>query len=151
FGQNLQSALKKFAEANDGMLPTDLTQLQPYLKQPIDAAMLQRYKLTQAGRLNDVPRDAAGGEEVAVPVDGECGTDFRFHRSGMSSTSYSRIGTEIQNAAVAYANANNGILPRQPTDLTSYLKQQVDRDRVQKFLDRIPPNVTTLEQYQNQR
>lgn len=151
FGGKLQSALKKFADANDGMLPTDLSQLRSYLEQPIDAAMLQRYKLAKAGRLDDVPRGESIVDEVAPPVDDEHDTYFRFHRNGTSSTSYSQIGTEIQNAATEYAQANNGILPRQPGDLATYLKHPISNDRVKQFLDRIPPNVTTLEQLQNQR
>ncbi|MEY4916865.1 MAG: hypothetical protein RL616_778, partial [Verrucomicrobiota bacterium] len=50
FMPDLSSALKKFVEANDGLLPTDLMQLQPYFTHPVDEAILQQYKLTATGK-----------------------------------------------------------------------------------------------------
>jgi hypothetical protein len=41
----LQPALKKYVEANNGQFPTDLTQLQPFFQPPVDEAILQRYEV----------------------------------------------------------------------------------------------------------
>lgn len=50
FMPDLMSALNIFVNANDGVLPTDLNQLQQYFKQPVDEAILQQYKLTATGK-----------------------------------------------------------------------------------------------------
>ncbi|MEO5958555.1 MAG: hypothetical protein ABIR80_05530, partial [Opitutaceae bacterium] len=52
FGQELQSALKKFTDESGGELPTDLTQLAAYLVSPA-ADMLARYDLLRTGKLGD--------------------------------------------------------------------------------------------------
>jgi RNA polymerase sigma factor (sigma-70 family) len=72
FGGNLQNALHRFVENNDGMLPGDLSQLQPYFDPPVDPAVLERYQVLQSGRLSDVrgkPPMLVG--EKAPPVDDE--------------------------------------------------------------------------------
>lgn len=72
FGGKLQDALGQFAQNNDGMLPADLSQLQPYFDSPVDPAVLERYQLLQSGRLSDVagkPPMLVG--EKAPPVDEE--------------------------------------------------------------------------------
>ena len=53
----IQTALKKFMEANNGNWPEDVAQLKPFFDQPIDDAILQRYKIldkeqTWSGWLN---------------------------------------------------------------------------------------------------
>ncbi len=45
FAQLTQTALSKFAEANNGQFPTDLSQLQPYYSSPMDSAILQRWEI----------------------------------------------------------------------------------------------------------
>jgi hypothetical protein len=47
---------------------------------------------------------------------------------------------------MAYANANNGFLPRDPTQLAGYLPEPVDPARVQKYLSQRPANITTLDE-----
>jgi hypothetical protein len=72
FGGQLQNALGQFAQNNNGMLPADLSQLQPYFEQPVDPAVLERYQLLQSGKLSDVagkPPMLVG--EKAPPVDDE--------------------------------------------------------------------------------
>ncbi len=74
FVQWLGQALHNFAKANDGLLPTDLSQLKPYFTPPVhdanwkpgdpvryellavDDAILQRYQLVRQGKLSDVPQ-----------------------------------------------------------------------------------------------
>ena len=47
----LSSALRKYAQENNGQFPTDLSQLKPYFKSPIDDAILQRYEILPASNL----------------------------------------------------------------------------------------------------
>jgi RNA polymerase sigma factor (sigma-70 family) len=149
FGNLMQKALKKYAEANDGMLPSELSQLQPYLERPIDPSMLQRYQLTQSGRLADAPQNGHNLiAEIAPPVDEVYDNRFTFGLNGTSSHSINRSTTALEAAMRAYARANNGLLPRDPTQLAPYLQQPVDAGRVQNYLNSWPPNITTLEHLQ---
>jgi hypothetical protein len=66
--------------------------------------------------------------------------------NGTRTSSVSKSRAELDAAAAEFAKANNGLLPRDASQINPYLKQPVDLDRVQKFLGRIPPNVSTLEQ-----
>jgi RNA polymerase sigma factor (sigma-70 family) len=149
FGNLMQKALKKYADANDGMLPSELSQLQPYLDRPIDPSMLQRYQLTQSGRLADAPHNGHNLiAEIAPPVDEDYDNRFTFGLNGTSSHSINRSTTALEAATRAYAKANNGLLPRDPAQLAPYLQQPVDPGRVQNYLNSWPPNITTLEHLQ---
>lgn len=48
---SLSSALRKFGKNNGGQFPTDLSQLTPYFKTPIDDDILQRYEIVPANSL----------------------------------------------------------------------------------------------------
>jgi RNA polymerase sigma factor (sigma-70 family) len=60
----LGSALRKYAKANNGEFPTDLSQLKPYLKTPIDDEVLQRYEILPASSLVSELRPA--GEDWVI-------------------------------------------------------------------------------------
>jgi RNA polymerase sigma factor (sigma-70 family) len=65
----LWGALRKYAPDNNGQFPTDLSQLKPYFKSPIDDAILQRYEILPASSL--IPELQPGGDWVitqAAPV-----------------------------------------------------------------------------------
>ncbi len=47
----LSSALRKYAQDNNGQFPTDLSQLKPYFPSPIEDAILQRYGILPASSL----------------------------------------------------------------------------------------------------
>jgi RNA polymerase sigma factor (sigma-70 family) len=149
FGNMMQKALKKYALANDGMLPSELSQLQPYMERPVDPTLFQRYQLTQSGRLADAP---ANGHnliaEIALPADEDYDSRFTFGLNGTSSHSVNRSTSALETATRAYARANNGLLPRDPAQLAPYLQQPVDPGRVQNYLNSWPPNITTLEHLQ---
>src|SRR3954471_22189890 len=68
FGELLRKALKKYTADNQGLLPTDLSQLQTYFEKPVDDAILQRYALLQSGKLSDTGDKYLVGEK-APPVD----------------------------------------------------------------------------------
>jgi len=65
----MQQAFRNYTDANDGQLPTDLSQLQPFLDPSVDNAMLQRYQLLQTGRLSDVPPNQPLVTEIAAVDD----------------------------------------------------------------------------------
>ena len=50
FADMTRGALRKYAEANSGLLPTDLAQLKPYFDGPVDDSIFQRYSMLQSGK-----------------------------------------------------------------------------------------------------
>jgi RNA polymerase sigma factor (sigma-70 family) len=145
-GGKLQDAVRKYADAHEGTLPENLSQVQRYLEKPLDPAVLDRYQMAGSGKLEDLRRDQSVFEEVAAPVDDEYDTYFRFMRNGRSSTSFSQVGFMLESATEAFAGANDGKLPREANQLAAYLQHPLEPARIQKFLGEIPPNVTTLAQ-----
>jgi RNA polymerase sigma factor (sigma-70 family) len=90
----LSRALEGYADANNGQLPTDTLQLQPYLMNThflgparaiqipegsIDSTILQRYEVLQTGKLADMPQDAAIISEKA-PVDTQYDSQLQVGR-----------------------------------------------------------------------
>jgi hypothetical protein len=62
---NLSGALKGYIAAKNGDLPTSMAQLKPFLKEPLDDAILNRYEPIRAGNTN------APGFNVYKPILGE--------------------------------------------------------------------------------
>jgi len=54
FAKQLQAALRKYLETHNSQAPTDLAQVQPYLDQPMDNAVLQRWKIAPASEVPNV-------------------------------------------------------------------------------------------------
>jgi hypothetical protein len=134
FGSKLRKALRGYADANGDMLPTDITQLQPFFDQPADLAALQRYQIAEAGKLDEVGSDKILIKEIGPRVDDDYDSHFEFSLNGTSSHSGSSTGDALEKAATAYANANGGSMPKTPEQLAGYLQQEVDPARMQKFL-----------------
>ncbi len=84
------SALYSFTRANNGQLPTDLSQLKPYLRFPVDDAILERYTLLHAGNLSDLPPGAWLVVEKA-PVDKDYDSRAKFG-NGTSTVISTGIG-----------------------------------------------------------
>jgi hypothetical protein len=151
FGMMVIKALEQYAHNNGDMLPTDISQLQSYFNQPMDDSLLKRYQLTQTGKLSDLGPGQTLITEIAPRVDDEHDSHYEFSLHGISSTTSSAAEDAFEAAMAAYANANNGALPRTPEQLTAYLQQPIDAARMQKFLADVPANVTTLEQLKAKR
>jgi len=146
FGELARKALSKYLQTNEGLLPSDWSQLKPYFEKPIDDAILQRYALLQTGKLSDVPPNAYLFAEQAKPVDDEYDSFFQFNLNGTHSNSLPPTGNAVEQATLNFAAIHDGLLPTSPSQLAPYLKQPIDPAEVQKTLDRIPPGVTTLDQ-----
>jgi len=146
FARILQQGLKAYTQASGGQLPTDLSQLKPYFPTAVDDAVLQRYSLLQSGNLNAL----TGGEylvaETGAPVDDQYDTNFKVSINGISTSSVNFTEQAIEEACIQFAQAHNGVLPTDPSQLEPYLKQPVDPAQVQKLLSKVPPGITTLEQ-----
>ncbi len=146
FDQMLQQALRGYARANDGMLPTELSQLKPYFQTPMDEAILRRYSLVQSGKVADVPQSEYLVRETAPPVDDEYDTIHSISINGINIHGVNRIEDAVKQAGIQYAQANNGLLPTDPSQLAPYLKEPIDPAKIQKVMSQVPPGVTTLDQ-----
>ena len=146
FVRMLQQALRNYAQDNDGQFPNELSQLKPYLDKPIDDSVFGRYTLLQHGKVADVPKGQTVVAESAPAVDDEYDTVYRIGIAGISSSSVNRLEEMVRQAGVQFAQANNGFLPTDPSQLAPYLKEPIEPARVQKILNKVPPGVTTLEQ-----
>ena len=145
FGNALRSALHGFTDANNGQLPQNLAQLKPFFDRPVDDAMLQRYKLLQTGKLSDITDQYLVGE-IAPPLDPEHDARYEFSLNGTHSESGSPAEMAVEEAGIQFAQAHEGSLPTDPSQLAPYLKQPIDPHKVQDILSKIPPGVTTLQQ-----
>jgi hypothetical protein len=141
FDHLLQNALRGYAQASNDQLPTDMAQIQPYFQTPVDNAVLQRYSLLRMGSLADVGAQALVAE-TAPPVDTEYDTVHQISIGGIMANNVHQTDDLVAAAAKAFAEANNGMLPHDPSQLTPYLQQPVDPVRAAKILGQIPPNAT---------
>jgi RNA polymerase sigma factor (sigma-70 family) len=146
FGNMTREALQKFAEANNGTLPGDLSELKPFFETPVDDSTLARYALLQSGKLADVPQNAYLIAEKAPPVDDQFDSTYEFGMHGTHSSSASDPGDIVWDSLVQFAKANNGNLPSEVSKLMPFLRRPVDQAKVQEILGSLPPGLTTIDQ-----
>ena len=146
FGNAAREALKRSAEANNGMLPGDLSQLKPYFEMPVDDAILERYSLLQTGKLADAPQNEYLLDEKAPPVDDEYDAHYEFSMNGTRSRSINDPGDVVMEGLKQFAKAHNGNLPANASQLAPYLQRPLDQTKVQEMLSSLPPGITTMEQ-----
>ena len=141
----MEDALKKFTQANNGLLPDSVSDLRPYFDPPVDDAVLQRYEMLYAGKLNDVP----SGENLVAekaPVDDEYDTLHEISTNGycVSDASFSRYKSiaelhelrdrnALKQSMIDYAAANNGQEPTDLSQLSPYVKTRQSRLRCKGF------------------
>ncbi len=131
----LQDAMNKYSQSNSGQFASDLPQLQSYLDSPIDDAILQRYAIVASGSL---PQLKLGGDwmiALTAPVDAQYDNQIAISANGSGSTSF-QGSTEIATltpALKAYATANNGQEPKNPSDLLPYLTTPEQQAAFQKL------------------
>lgn len=146
FGGMMQQAVRQYVGANGGTLPTEMAQLQPYMNPPPDPALLDRYALVASGTLGDVQRGRTIITEKAPPLDNEFDSHFEFSLNSSYSNTVNKNGDAMEAAAVAYAQANKGLLPFEPSEITPYLKEPIDPGVVQDFLSHRLPRPTSVDQ-----
>ncbi len=147
FRNLMRPALQNYLAANDNNLPTDLLQLKPYFSTPVTDDMLQRYELMQTGKLSADNSQAV--VRTKVYADPEYDSNQEMSMSGGGGSSFNKVQQAILSAAGAYAVANNGQLPGDPSQIAAYLNQPIDPATVQKYLTEIaadppPPEAVTI-------
>jgi RNA polymerase sigma factor (sigma-70 family) len=146
FGDMTKEAIKRFAEANNGALPGDLSQLKPFFEGPVDDAALSRYSLIQTGKLADIPPNEYLIAEKAPPVDDQFDSTFEFSMHGTHSSSVNAPGDIVWDSLVQFAKAHDGNLPADAPELMPFLRRPLDQTKVQEILGSLPPGIKTMEQ-----
>jgi RNA polymerase sigma factor (sigma-70 family) len=141
----VQPALSQYLKEHNWQFPTDLSQLQPYLKTPMDDAVLQRYAIVPA---ENVPNVHMGGGSIITqktPVDEEYDSRVVIGPNGYGSSFSEPIDTMmnelapaakiLDSAMKAFAAANNGRDPIDPSQLQPYLKTPEEQAALQKVIE----------------
>ena len=93
-------ALRAYAAANGGQLPTDISQLKPYSVVVMSDDVLQRYQIVKTGNVNDLHQGDVLVAEKA-PVDEQNDTLFAF---ALNTWSWHGVGTNSGQTGSGGAN-----------------------------------------------
>lgn len=140
FAAVAQPALSKYIEANNGQFPTDVSQLQPYFSAPIDDAILNRWKIVPQ---SDVPNLRMGDWLITekAPVDPEFDNQWAIGQNGYGQSNYNTPDITAAMATLApaikaYAAANNGKEPSDPSQFLPYLTTPEQQAAFQTMMKR---------------
>ncbi len=131
----MQDALKNYLQQSGGQFPSDIMQLKPFFDTPPDDAALQRYAVVPA---STIPNIKVGNDSVITvkdPIDPEFDALWSLGSSGFGSTTYkgAKEASVLAPALKAYADANNGAQPTQPSDILPYLTTPEQQAAYQKL------------------
>jgi hypothetical protein len=126
FAPLAENALSKYMNANNGQFPANVSQLQAYFDSPMDQAILDRWQIVPQ---SDLPNQKMGGDWVITekaPIDPALDQSWAIGQNGYGTSSYQ---TPEMNSAIAtltpvmkaYAAANNGSEPSDPSQILPYL------------------------------
>ncbi len=139
----LNPALTQYAQANQGQFPTDLGQLQPYFPSPVEDAILERWEISSA---NTVRTDNFGDPIITqkAAIDDDFDPRYAVGLKGFASAGLDTEGHNgwgvvspdiiLGTAAKAYATANNGQQPTDPSQILAYLTTPDQQAALQKML-----------------
>jgi RNA polymerase sigma factor (sigma-70 family) len=148
FVKRLQPGLKAYMLANNGQWPPDLAQLRPYFNPPVDDTILERWEI--------VSKDAFPGREFAgdwvitekAPVDEAF--DHRWTIDGPNSAGVGpyqyqpsegeTLKLALEPALKAYAEANGGKEPVDPSQLQPYLTTPAQRVALERLIQMVTTN-----------
>ncbi len=122
------AALAKYLKASNGQFPTALSQLQPYFKSPVDAAILDRYEIVPA---EDVPSLGLGGDWVITQkavIDEDYDLRVGIGPRGYGNATYRQSPMPVLiPVRAAFLRANNGQEVTDPSQLLPYVKTPPSR------------------------
>jgi RNA polymerase sigma factor (sigma-70 family) len=133
-------ALKEYLAANDDLLPSNLLPLKPYFDAPVTVEMLQRYSVTQTGKLSTNLSETVVSESAAN-VDEDYDSRSQMSMNGAGGSVFNNVERAIAEAAMAFTIDNNGRPPRESSQIVSYLKRPIDPATVQKYLGPVSTDI----------
>ncbi len=127
FANSVQGAVHAYAQANNGALPTDFSQLQQYFAQPMDDSILQQYEFSKPGVV------ASKGGGSLVDENGNYNSwQMTIGLDGISTSHYGEDG--LHQAIQSYLSANNGQPLTDPKQLLPYVTTPEEKEALQKIL-----------------
>jgi RNA polymerase sigma factor (sigma-70 family) len=144
FASLVQPAISKYMKANNGQFPTDLSQLQQYFSSPVDDAILQRWEIAPASVNPSVGvGDTIITEKAAVDESLDQRWAIGAHGYGSGNWESPDIGAAlaiIKPVMKAYAAANNGSEPSDPSQVLPYLTTPEQQAAYQTLMKKFPTN-----------
>jgi hypothetical protein len=137
--------LLAYRKANNGLLPIDPAQLQPYLNPRLPDELLRRYEPAPEilgendanGLIRDGMRFLGSGRVVLqekAPVDEDYDTWFGFlENGGWATLGVSRLGKAVNQAMQRFALANNGQKASTPEQLLPYMPIPIEPMRLKEY------------------
>ncbi len=136
FASMLQPALKAYLQANNGQFPTDLAQLQPYFKSPVDPAVFQRWEIMPSKQIQSL--GLGGGFVISqkAPVDDVFDLCYGVGPNGWGSTDFLSKETRsiVEPVIRAFSQAHNGELPDDSSALLAYATTPAQEAAIQKMI-----------------
>jgi hypothetical protein len=134
FGGVVQSALHRYAEANSGQFPTDLSKLEPFFKSPTESALLQRYEIIPAIYLGGDGSIGDWAITQKAPVDEQA--DLRIAIGTGVIVQGWRMDTDraLDSLISAFAAVNGGRLPKSLHDLKPFVSTPEEQAALKKSM-----------------
>jgi hypothetical protein len=133
----MSAAAKKYANANDGQFPADISQLKPYFEPPMDDSILERYSVVAATNTVNMGLTQKGqGSLIAerAPVDVDYDTRFYIGPLGHGKSDFD--GDVLIPVVRAFQNAGNGRPLANPSELLPYAQTPEQQRALQKWIKR---------------
>ncbi len=146
-GEAVRNAIVNFVIANGGQMPTDPSQIQPLLSQPLDSATVQKY-ITQAGANPAPPELMIVGPALQAfnaanngAMPSTAADIMPFLTSPAQLSALEKLDGDagaLAPAFNAYSAANNGQIPRNIAELTPFLSTPNLQAAYRRFTGPIP-------------
>jgi RNA polymerase sigma factor (sigma-70 family) len=135
-GSMLKKALTGYMRGNNGQMPTDLAQLQPYFDSPLEDAILQRWEIASAATVKSL---GLGGDVIITqkaPVDDVFDTRYGIGPVGFGSTDFlsREIAPTMNPVWEAFKAAHNGQWPDDVSQLQPYATTPEQQVALQKLM-----------------
>jgi hypothetical protein len=126
FSGSVQTALQAYAQANNGALPADFSQLQPFFATAPDDSILQGYEFAQPGTV--VSKNAS-----LIDQDGNYySSQLKIAMDSVQSST--TIEDALHQAIQSYVAANNGQTLTDPAQLLPYVSTPEEKTALQKII-----------------
>ncbi len=146
FRSLMQSAVRKFTEANNGRAPKEVSELQPFFESPVDPSMLQRWEVAQADAVSSVelggdwiitqkaPVDAEYDQRQVIGAQGSGTTSFDTPEKIEARKAVSDLLSQVGAAINAYSAAHNGRPPENPSQLLPFVTTPAEQAALEKLI-----------------